>query len=164
MPAIRLNAVEKKIVSDAMVAADALLAKLDKNKDGILDEVEAKTLIRGNERASKKLNDHFQDQKDNPPPSYMAGVLNSSLTDAERTMMVVMQGIAQFSEENRQDRSISLVDARKATQRAYENTLGLLRKPNNPDTGPFAAIFGARLLPVSAAPLIAQRLAVLHDP
>lgn len=161
MPAIRLTTAEKKIVSAAMKDANAYLKKLDADGLKIIDERELEVL----KADSDKLIDRVTAEDARATAAgEKPDLLRGGMTDTDRTMFAVMQGISQYAEKNPGLDAIPVKEASKAVRAAYTNAFSLVKDPDAGGLmGAFGIMFAAMTLPKAAMPIVAQYVAAHAD-
>jgi hypothetical protein len=148
----RLTRAEAAIVRDAKRLTDAAIAKINTNGDKKIDEAELDAAMKAMEKAQEQMGEVQSDTRVSMDPE-MKG------------LMLVFQGLSRMEEAGgaasaraEAEKAVKISDVKKHTNDTVKWLLETVKNPPGDESGPFALMLAAMLLPDSAKPWVLDQI------
>jgi hypothetical protein len=137
-----------KALAAAGKSADALIAKLDKNKDGFINEAELKPLMAKLDKITEKMGDHDDADADPTSADGRKALLQTraKMNDADRLLMAVAQSATHALEESTAEK-VSVKVLQKGVRTAHKEWVKAIQTRDGGLMGALGAMFAGILLP-----------------
>ncbi|MBI5507984.1 MAG: hypothetical protein HY903_04415 [Deltaproteobacteria bacterium] len=151
-PKVIGKAERNKIVDDLCKVTDQAIAKLDKNKDGLLDEREIKVFMKRLETTTRKMEQTVSGamsgsaNKDSMQKAFAES--RKKMTDATRYDMAIAQAAGNLGDSTADTVPVKVLQA--AVRQVWEGHLKAIKQPKDGIEGGLAMMFAMILLPDAA--------------
>jgi len=137
-----------KALAAAGKAADVMISKLDKNKDGFINEAELKPLMAKLDKVTARMGD--DDGGDVDPTSadgrQALAKTRAKMNDADRLLMAVAQAATEVIGDGNVEK-IAVKDLQKGVRSAHQEWVKAIRAKDGGIMGALGMMFAGMLLP-----------------